>query len=166
MIRTAMLSRAVALLLLLAVFAVGGGVLAGLGSAKEDLAVVDAAGILDEIRDGKAVDRRHVRIVGSLDLREMEGPVRSSISIVDCEVQDPVRMEGAAFEAPVSFEETVFENVVLFSEARFNDSADFSFAAFEDTVFFDMAVFEGEAEFCGTRFGRDAYFSNAVFSES
>jgi len=161
-----MLSRAVFLLLLLAVFAVGGGVLAGLGSADEDLAVVDAAEILDEIRDGKAVERRHVRIIGKLDLRELEGPVRSPISIVDCELQDPVRMEGAIFEAPVSFEETVFENMVLFSEARFNDSADFSFAVFEDTVFFDLAIFEREAEFCGTRFGRDAYFSNAVFTGS
>jgi uncharacterized protein YjbI with pentapeptide repeats len=161
-----MLSRAVALVGLFAVFAVGGGVLAGLGSADEDLVVVDAAGILDEIRDGKAVERRHVRIVGSIDLRELEGPVRSSIEIVDCEIQDLIRMEGVAFEAPVSFEETAFENMVLFSGVRFNDSADFSFAAFEDTVFFDSAVFGEDAEFCGTRFGRDAYFSGAVFFET
>lgn len=165
MIRPTMLSRTVALLFLLTVFAVGSDVLAGLGSAKEDLEVVDAAEVLDEIREGKAVERHHLRIVGSLDLREMEGPVRSPIAIVDCEIQDPVRMEGAIFEAPVSFEETVFENMALLSEARFNDSADFSFAIFEDTVFFDLAIFEREAEFCATRFGRDAYFSNAVFFE-
>lgn len=161
-----MLLRAVALTLLLAIFAVGVGVLAGLGSAKEDLAVVDAAEILDEIREGKAVERHHVRIVGSLDLWELEVPVRSSISIVDCEIQDLIRMEGATFEAPVSFEETRFENMALLSGVRFNDSADFSYATFEDTVFFDSAVFGRAAEFCGTRFGRDAYFSNAVFSET
>jgi len=158
-----MLLRAFALLLLLAVFAVGGCILASLGSADEDL-VVDAAEILDEIRDGKAVDLNHVRLVGSLDLRELEGPVRSSIAIVDCEVQDLVRMEGATFESTVSFEETKFENMVLFSGVWFNDSADFSFATFEDTVFFDSAFFGEEAEFCGTRFGRDAYFSGSIFS--
>jgi hypothetical protein len=159
-----MLLRAFALLLLLAVFAVEGCVLAGLGSADEDLVVVDAAEILDEIRDGKAVELNHVRLVGSLDLRELEGPVMSSIAIVDCEVQDLVRMEGATFESTVSFEETKFENMVLFSGVRFNDSADFSFATFEDTVFFDSAFFGEEAEFCGTRFGRDAYFSGSIFS--
>ncbi len=151
---------------LVAVLAIIGAIIPGSGSSKEDLVVVDARDILTEIKDGRAVERHHVRIVGDLDLRGLEGPVRSSITIVDCEVQDPVRMEGAIFDSTVSFEETAFENMVLFSEARFNDSADFSFAAFEDTVFFDSAVFEGEAEFCGTRFGRDAYFSNAVFFET
>jgi len=158
-----MLGRAFALVGLFAVFALGVVLLAGPGSAKEDLEVVDAREILSEIRDGKAVERRHVRIVGSFDLRELEGPVRSSIAIVDCEIQDLVRMEGATFDAHVSFEETTFEKMALFSEARFNDSVDFSFATFEDTVFFDSAIFGEEAEFCGTRFGRDAYFSNAAF---
>jgi hypothetical protein len=161
-----MLIRAFVLVGLLAVFAIIGGILASPGSAKEDLEVVDAREILSEIGDGKAVERHHVRIVGSLDLRELEVPVRSSIEIVDCEIQDLVRMEGATFEAPVSFEETNFEKMALFSGVRFNDSADFSFATFEDTVFFDSAVFGEDAEFCGTRFGRDAYFSNAVFSET
>lgn len=158
-----MLGRAFTLVGLFAVFALGVVLLAGPGSAKEDLTVVDAAEILSEIRDEGAVDRRHVRITGNLDLRELDGPVRSSIAIVDCEVQDLVRMEGATFDAPVSFQETTFEKMALFSEARFNDSADFSFATFEDTVFFDSAVFGEDAEFCGTRFGRDTYFSNAVF---
>jgi uncharacterized protein YjbI with pentapeptide repeats len=148
---------------LLAVFAIGGVLLASPGLAKEDLVVVDAREILSEIRDGKVVERRHVRIVGSLDIRELDGPVRSSIAIVDCEIQDPVRMEGASFDLPVRFEETTFENMVLFSGVQFNDSADFSFATFEDTVFFDSAIFGKEAEFCGTGFGRDAYFSNSVF---
>jgi len=160
-----MLIRAFALVAVFAV-AIAGGILAGPGSAEENLEVVDAAEILDEIQEGKAIERHHLRIVGSLDLRELEGPLRFPISIIDCEIQDLVWMEGAIFEAPVSFEETVFENMVLFSEARFNDSADFSFATFEDTVFFDSAAFGEEAEFCGTRFGRDAYFSNAIFSET
>jgi len=153
--------------LLLAVFAVGVSAIAGLGSAgEEDLEVVDASSILSEILDGKAVEEHHVRIVGSLDLRDLEGPVRSSIVIVDCEVQDLVRMEGVTFDSTVNFEETIFEEMVLFSEARFNDSADFSYSTFEDTVFFDSALFGKEAEFCGTTFGRDAYFSNSVFTEN
>ncbi len=125
--------------------------------------MVNAFDILSEMRDGKAVERRHVRIVGGLDLRELDGPVQSPIKIVECEIQDPIRMENVTFGGPVSFEETTFENMVLFSSVRFNDSADFSFATFEDTVFFDSAFFSKEAEFCGTRFGRDAYYSNAVF---
>ncbi len=160
-----MLIRAFALVAVFAV-AIAAGILAGLGSAEEDLEVVDAAEILNEIREGKAIERHHLRVEGSLDLRELEGPLRSPIAIIDCEIQDLVWMEGAIFEAPVSFEETVFENMVFLSGAWFNDSADFSFATFEDTVFFDSAAFGEEAEFCGTRFGRDAYFSNAIFSET
>ncbi len=155
-----MLCRVFALAAFLAVV----GLSAGPGSAREDLEEVEAFDILSEMREGKAVERHHVRIVGVLDLRELDGPVRSPVSIVDCEIRDLVWMEGVTFDAPVSFQETAFESMLLQSGVQFNGSADFSFAAFEDTVFFDGAIFGGEAEFCGTRFGRDAYFSGSIFS--
>ena len=143
------------------VFALLGGLFGALAS---DLPVVGAEEILAEIRDGEAVERFQVRIEGDLDLRSLDGRVPSPITIVDCEIERPVRMEGANFDAPVRFEETTFKEMALFSGARFNASADFSYSTFEDTVFFDSAQFGGEALFCATSFGRDAYFSNSVFS--
>lgn len=140
------------------------GCLFGTQASASEIEVVEAEEILAEIRDGEDVERFQVRIEGDLDLRSLEGGVRSPVTIVDCEIAGPVRMEGAAFDGPVRFEETNFEEMALFSGARFNASADFSYSTFEDTVFFDSTQFGGDARFCATRFGRDAYFSNAVFS--
>jgi len=136
----------------------------GTPASASDLVVVEAKEILAEIGDGKSVERFQVRIEGDLDLRSLDERVRSPITIVDCEIDGTVRMEGATFDAPVRFEETIFEEMAIFTGARFNGSADFSYSTFEDTVFFDSAVFAEDAWFSATRFVRDAYFSNAVFS--
>jgi hypothetical protein len=123
--------------------------------------------ILAEIRDGEAVERFQVRNRGGdLDLRSLEGGVRSPVPQPSSTARYAGRSGGRGRPSmgPSGSRRRTSRRMALFSGARFNASADFSYSTFEDTVFFDSTQFGGDARFCATRFGRDAYFSNAVFS--
>ena len=161
-----MQSKELKLAAILAIIAIGFFPLVGMGYSEEYSEEVSAKKIINEMKEGKEVEYYHVKIVGDLDLRELDSVVVSPINIIDCEIQGILHLEDVTFEGPVSFSDTTFDTMALLSGVEFNDSADFSFVTFDDTVFFDRAIFRGEALFTAAHFGRDAWFSGAEFHRS
>jgi uncharacterized protein YjbI with pentapeptide repeats len=154
--------------------------------SEAELTEIPAQEILDKIQKGEPVKYDHVRIVGDLDLSQLnlstknvdrteyqqkvlELPaeckiVYSSIKITDSEFKGKVNFSNCTLEADIEFWRATFSSYARFGGATFSRDARFKGATFSGYALFEGATFSSYAGFKGATFSGYALFEGATFS--
>ena len=134
---------------------------------------ISADWVLKRIQEGKNVRLKNAIIEGDLDLNKLDLPtqhierteelkqmslkedvivVKSSIKIINSEIQGNLDFSNATFSGYAGF-----------NGATFSGDAGFKGATFSGYAWFDGATFSGDAGFNGATFSEDAGFGGAKF---
>ncbi len=139
---------------------------------------VSAKDILNDVRDGKDITFKNVRIVGDLGLtyyfekkhkekysgkkswfgndnNVVEEIVNSRIIFENCTFEGKSAFKYSDFDGKADFWESTFNEEALFKYAKFRESADFGGAFFDDDANFKYAKFRRGLNFSYTTFDRD-----------
>ncbi|WGH76639.1 pentapeptide repeat-containing protein [Tenacibaculum tangerinum] len=147
---------------------------------------VNAADIMRDVKNGKAVEISNATIEGVLDFTFMnealpklpkrkgwwnnggsntiEKQITDKISFVNCVFIDdvlayiPDEKSGYTFIAN-------FEDIVVFTECTFEQKAMFKYSDFERNTDFSTSKFKGDSTFKYAEFDRDITFKNTLFEE-
>lgn len=118
-----------------------------------ELTEISAIEILNDIQEGKPVVRNHVRILGDLDLCELNLP-HEHVSRTEFQIKI----------LKLSDELKVVSSSIKITNSTINGKANFGNIIFKDLTDFAGTAFSSQAEFVGAIFCRNASFNEATFS--
>ena len=158
--------------------------------AEQELHAVDAASILESLRNGQPVDLTGVIVRGDVDFgrlsaQTVEGGnrigsdqpeqagtqevrlVRGALTIRESVVLGAVRHRSSTgtlqFEAPVDFHGTTFKDGVDLSRSQFQEPVELAAAVFQKEAYFVQGRFMQGLGCQGTKFGPHTRFHRSLF---
>jgi len=135
------------------------------GSSSQGLSssALDAGDLTAKIRSGEELDYDNITVTGALDLRDLKGPLRQPVRIINSRFQGPANFEGVTFAESLDLRGSSFQENVSFAKARFQGDAKFAGARFQGQADFRNAVFDGLASFTSASFFNDTSFGSVQF---
>ena len=130
---------------------------------------VDAAQIIEAIRQHQPVQLADIRVTGPLDLRGIDsvaGPlicrrcVLDQVTMANVTFARAVDLVGSVITGSLDAAGSVFNGAVAMSDTTIQGGADLSGTAFADVADFSGATFAGSVRFDDARFRGDARFEN------
>lgn len=148
---------------------------------------IDARDILDDIKHGKDVSYKNVKIVGDLDLtyyfekkheekyEKRKSWFGSDNNVVEEIIESNIRFENCTFEDDVlayihdeysdyTFSAS-FNNDVVFKNCKFEEKSAFKYSKFDSKTDFSESTFNEEANFKYAKFRQSANFGSAFFKD-
>ena len=124
---------------------------------------LDAGDVIAKIRSGEQLNYDNITVIGPLDLRDLKGPLRQPVRVINSRFLGPANFEGVTFGESLDLRGTTFQENVSFAKVRFLGDAKFAGARFLGQADFRDAVFDGLASFTSARFFNDTSFGNVQF---
>jgi hypothetical protein len=145
-------------------------------SNKPSNGTVNAEEILEKIEYGLPVEYDHKKIIGGLDLGNLNLPTepvyRSLYEIEDLGLLDKqkvvtssIRINDSEIDGSVSFKNIIFNGSLDFNSTSLDRDADFRGSDFYRDVKFENSIFKKKADFRGSKFNDYIDFYNSTFND-
>jgi|WetSurSiteA1Bulk_404760.scaffolds.fasta_scaffold02237_5 hypothetical protein len=125
----------------------------------DNLREVPASEILSKIKNGELVKYDNIRIIGNVDINNLNLPLKDGKLLV----VSVIEIISSTFEGIVNFSNGDFQNYINFSKTKFNRSVSFCGSVFSVNVNFISSRFGESAHFYLSNFDGRVIFSSAQF---
>jgi uncharacterized protein YjbI with pentapeptide repeats len=129
----------------------------------EELTEIPASEILDKIQKGKPVEYDHIRIVGNLNLHQLNLPLENT-GKKNCEIKRWIPSHGCKVIMNLPTEYKTINSSIKITDSEFKGDLFFYQCKFLNDVCLSKSSFCGIANFRGAAFSGDANFRGAAFS--